>query len=48
MTVLSFPHYRQNSFDYVHVGEEIDFKYLVHQANGTVTLRELLHGANNS
>jgi hypothetical protein len=30
MAVLSFSHYGQNCFDYVHIGEEVDLEDLIH------------------
>jgi hypothetical protein len=47
VAIFSRPHYREDRFDNVHIGEEVDLEDLVHQANGPATLSQLFHGPDN-
>jgi len=47
MTILPFAHEWQNSFDDVHICEEVDLEDLVDQASCSAGLREFFHGADH-
>jgi hypothetical protein len=47
MTVLHFPHTRQNCFDHVDVREEVGFELLLHETDGTGGLSELFDSADH-
>lgn len=48
VSVLPFTHHRQDSFDDVDVGEEVDLEDFVHEADRSAALSQLLDSTNDS
>ena len=48
MAIFSFAHRGQNCFDDIDIGEKVRLKGVLNEVDGPATLRQLLHGPNDS
>jgi hypothetical protein len=48
VAVFTFSHDRQDGFDNVDIGEEVNLKDLIHQTYGAITLSQLFDSADHS
>ena len=48
MAILPFAHRGQNCFDDIDIGEKVRLKGILHEVNGPATLRQFLHGTDDS